>query len=379
MRSPHLDVQVARSYEELEAHLPAWWELHDVRLEDNVFTSPAYLPEVYRQGTVPVNVGFAYRVAGGHRTLVAVAPFGSPTRVGGLSVLPSCQSNFVYSSTPLLHGELAADGARAVLDWLDRSGSSMACWENLELDSEAWQLMQQQLDDNGRRWWVRHEFERATMKSAAPGEDWMGVLTAKARSEYRRCRRKLEAAGELEVILHRNLEDFDLVPRFLQLEARGWKGDQGTALLAKPRQAEFMDRVARALAARNELFFVEVRVDDEPASITANLVDGTTMFGFKVAHAPELNRASPGIFNTFEVLRLVQEDVVVTAADSGTEDGSCLRRYWPESRRVGTVLAATRGFAGGAVLSMLPAARWTRHEARRILGRLRGGDRAATA
>ncbi len=62
MSSPRFEVVVARSTQEIEAHLPAWWELHDLRLEDNIFTSPAFLPEIYRHYGGEINVGFAYRV-----------------------------------------------------------------------------------------------------------------------------------------------------------------------------------------------------------------------------------------------------------------------------------------------------------------------------
>jgi len=57
---------------------------------------------------------------------------------------------------------------------------------------------------------------------------------------------------------------------------------------------------------------------------------------------------------------------VLTAVNSGSAANSYLLRYWPDSRPVGTVLAATRGFAGSAALSMLTASRWSRRQAGRF-------------
>jgi CelD/BcsL family acetyltransferase involved in cellulose biosynthesis len=140
----------------------------------------------------------------------------------------------------------------------------------------------------------------------------------------------------------------------------------GTALRSNPRHIDFFSAMATGLAAHDRLFFVEVRVDDKPLSITANLVDGATVFGFKVAHTPAFAAASPGIFNTLEVARLAHEDPLLTAVNSGSAANSYLLRYWPDSRPVGTVLAATRGFAGSAALSMLTASRWSRRQAGRF-------------
>ncbi len=294
-------------------------------------------------------------------------------------MLPSCESNLVCSSTPLLHCDLAAEAAAALWEWLDRSAWSMACWENLELDSQAWRLLRQQIDDCGRRWWVRHEFLRATMARGVDDGDWLAALSRQGRDEYRRNRHQLEAVGELQVKLYRNLEDFDLVSRFLELEERGGNARPGRVVLARPGHAAFLDAVMHGLGERNELFCVEVRVEDRPVSIAVNLVDGTTVFGFKTTHDPALEKASPGKFNTFEVLRLVRQDLVLAALDSGAVADVDLLRRWPDSRPVGTVVAATRGFAGAAILSMMPAARWTRHEARRLLGRLRPAHGAVTA
>ncbi len=279
----------------------------------------------------------------------------------------------------MLHRDLAAEAAEALWDWLDQPAWSTVCWDNLEFDSTAWRLIRQQLDERCRRWGVRYEFKRPSMSRGSIDADWSTSLSPRTRSQHRRSRRRLEAAGGVEIRLHRNLEDPNLIPGFLELEAQGWKGRGGTALAANPAHVDFFNALTRTLAERNELFFVEVKVDAEPVSITANLVDGTTVFGFKIAHSPAFAGASPCIFNTLEVMRLVQDDPVMTAADSGTGGDSCLLRYWPDFRPVGTIVAATRGFAGAAALSTLAATQWTRRTARRFLGRLDPAHGSATA
>ncbi len=217
------------------------------------------------------------------------------------------------------------------------------------------------------------------MTVAGRDGDWLASLSPRTRREYRRSRRKLEAAGSLDVRLHRCLDDSDLLSRFLALEADGWKGRAGTAIQSTPSEHAFFRAISRNLASRDELFFVEVSVDDQPVSITANLVDGSTVFGFKVAHAPAFANASPGIFNTLEVLRMAHQDAAMTSVDSGSDASPCLLRYWPESRPMATILAATRGVAGAALLSVLPAARQMRHRASRLLRWRRPQPRRATA
>ncbi len=158
MSSPRFNVVLARSSQEIEPHLSAWWDLHDVRLEDNVYSSPAFLSELYRHCRGDTTVAFVYRLSAGIRTLLAVVPFGDPRRQGAMTVLPSCGSNLVYSSTPLLHGELAREAVAAIWEWAARGPWSMVQWESMELDSLAWKLLRRQLEEAGRRWWPRYEY-----------------------------------------------------------------------------------------------------------------------------------------------------------------------------------------------------------------------------
>lgn len=118
--------------------------------------------------------------------------------------------------------------------------------------------------------------------------------------ETERRRRKLVREHDLELRLIERLEaPEEILREGLELEARGWKGRSGTAILSSPRTTAFYLDVARRFQERGELRLSWLRLDGRMVAFDlALLVDGRYHL-LKTAYDEALRRHGPGM-----VLRL---------------------------------------------------------------------------
>ena len=85
--------------------------------------------------------------------------------------------------------------------------------------------------------------QRSPYATFAAGEDVDGRLTAKAASNLRRNRRRLEEAGRVEFDVTDEPDRLvALLDEGFRLESSGWKAERGTAILLQPRHARLLHR-----------------------------------------------------------------------------------------------------------------------------------------
>lgn len=91
--------------------------------------------------------------------------------------------------------------------------------------------------------------------------------------------------------------------RAFTLEAAGWKGRAGTAILSTHETATFYTALAHAYHARGELRLAWLEVDDWPAAFIFALVRNGRAYGLKAGYDERLRRYSPGLI---AVLRTIE-------------------------------------------------------------------------
>jgi CelD/BcsL family acetyltransferase involved in cellulose biosynthesis len=96
---------------------------------------------------------------------------------------------------------------------------------------------------------------------------------------------RFDSAGDLE----------DELQRAFDLEAAGWKGRAGSAILSSAQLQRFYKSLARAYHARGELRFAWLLVDGEPAAFILTLVREGRVYGLKGSYDERLRRYSPGL------------------------------------------------------------------------------------
>jgi CelD/BcsL family acetyltransferase involved in cellulose biosynthesis len=86
------------------------------------------------------------------------------------------------------------------------------------------------------------------------------------------------------------------------LEAAGWKGRDGTAILSKPETAQFFRALGLALHDDGVLRLSRLRVDGRLAAFELQAVDGRRLWSLKGAYDESLRRYSPGLLLRIAVI-----------------------------------------------------------------------------
>jgi hypothetical protein len=94
----------------------------------------------------------------------------------------------------------------------------------------------------------------------------------------------------------------EAIEEFLRLEASGWKGRTGTAMLCRPGHDRFFREVCRGFAEEGRLMFLGLQAEAQVPAFSTALLAGRGLFGFKKAYDETFARWSPGTLLDLDVL-----------------------------------------------------------------------------
>lgn len=145
--------------------------------------------------------------------------------------------------------------------------------------------------------------------------DWAAfeaALPSKRRSDMRRRHRKLEEAGTVEIA---DVTESDRIGELLaegwSVEAKGWKGEGGTAVAAGAATSLFYERIAAWAMAEGLLRLSFLRLDGRVLAFAFCFEDSRTLDVLKIGFDPEYGKFAPGV--------LLTRHMVETAFDAGLE------------------------------------------------------------
>jgi Acetyltransferase (GNAT) domain len=126
--------------------------------------------------------------------------------------------------------------------------------------------------------------------------DWDEYLGASPRrrklNQQERQLRALGAVTSGEV--GRGPEWREWYERALRLEASGWKGREGSAILLRANEARFYRKIAVSAADQGRLRLFVLSLGERLLAFYLGIVDGLTLFYLKTAYDEEFDRLSPG-------------------------------------------------------------------------------------
>ena len=158
-------------------------------------------------------------------------------------------------------------------------------------------------------------------------------------AEYERRRRKMRREHETELVLVQRPDDLARELRHgFELEASGWKGRAGTAILARHDTARFYSDVAHAFDSLGQLRLSWIRVEGRMVAFDLALVDDRSYYLLKTAYDEGERRLAPGM-----VLRL---SVVERCFELGLERHEFLGDDMPWKRVFSTSERQHRAFHG---------------------------------
>jgi CelD/BcsL family acetyltransferase involved in cellulose biosynthesis len=177
---------------------------------------------------------------------------------------------------------------------------------------------------------------RPRLASELDGKQYLtNALSSGSRKKLRQHRRRLAERGNLEFkIVSDPAALRDAFEAFLHLEASGWKGRQGTALLANVADAAFARSMIAALSSKGDAAIHALTLDGRPVSMQIVLRAGAGAFTWKTAYDETFQDSSPGMLLLEDYTAAFLADAGIGFVDSCSYDDSGFMAAWSERQQI---------------------------------------------
>lgn len=176
---------------------------------------------------------------------------------------------------------------------------------------------------------------------------------------YRRQLRKLEERGQVELRVGTDPGSATCWSGwFLDLEAAGWKGQEGTAMKQHPEQAAFFQDLVAGGMQQGRLEMIGLFLNGEPIALGCTLLSGTGGFTYKIAFDERYKKYSPGILLHLSITERLLNNGQLNWLDScASPDHPMINRLWQERRSIEHLLVSTGSSFSNLALGALPLLR----------------------
>jgi CelD/BcsL family acetyltransferase involved in cellulose biosynthesis len=318
----------------------AWSDLVARADVANVFMAPAMLREAALCGARIV-IALAWQGDADERRLAGLWGFslGRPREgILPLQVLRAPASEHAYLATPVIDRNCVEPVLTAMLDAIAAAQDlpttvSLSAMSGKSATAAA---LTRLLDERGSTTCCLKSVQRPKLGGGADPNAYLeAALSSSTRKKLRQYRRRLGERGKLELKIARSPHDMrDAGENFLQLEAGGWKGRRGTALLSHPDDATFARGVLAAFAERGEACIYSLALDGRPVSMQIVLRAGPTAFTWKTAYREALGEFSPGMLLFEDYTKAFLADSSIASVDSCAYDDTSFMGGWSEREQV---------------------------------------------
>jgi CelD/BcsL family acetyltransferase involved in cellulose biosynthesis len=348
-------------------------------LEHSPVTNPHALLGAFRAAHTNSTEGRLLLCRDSDGVLTGLWPLGVTRVPPGFRILRSpLVPLYDLSGDPLIAADRALDVLRAMVLELKKPSSQprILMLRNLQADGPVWDALQILRQDGLISVQPLEQWERAILdRSAADSADtYIGQnLSSGNRKQLRRKRKALEEHGPLSLLIHDQPDAISAAfDGFLDLEASGWKGRNGTALKRKPDDARYVLGVLRAMAGVDRAFLAELRTSGSTIASGLFLRCGAEAFFWKTTYDETFASQSPGVIFDMMLTQWLYDQPWFQRLDTGCDDSvdpSSL--IWKQRRPMANVVISLDPDAlhGHAVVAGLKLRRW----AKTVKNRLTGG------
>jgi CelD/BcsL family acetyltransferase involved in cellulose biosynthesis len=352
---------------ELSAYRAEWDDLARHALEPNPFYEPWTLVAAAEAFAAGEDVRFLllHEVNGTSRRLAGLLPLVRRRGYKGLPVsfLTLWRHPYCFCGTPLLRSESALACLDAYFAWAARGpwACGLVAFPQCPVAGPWGQLLLESGWRHSRLSYVDSAHNRALFRRRRDAAEYLALaLSTRRRKELRRQERRLRDLGRLEYrVLERADELKAWTDAFLELEAGGWKGRQGTALASQPSHQEFFTRMVHDGFATGQVELLGMFLDNKPLAMKCNLRSADTAYAFKIAFAEDFAQFSPGVhLELFNIQHLHARPELEWMDSCADPHHFMIDRLWLDRRSMQTVIYSTGRVPGDLVVSVLPALRW---------------------
>lgn len=323
-----------------------WRALAQRAIEANGYYLPAWELAVSATARNRTNASALPAFDGTSSRLIGLMPVMSLWRALKIP-LPALVSAHPYGTlcSPLIDRDASIEAATQLLQQAREAGAHALLLNDVALDGAAMDAIKQVLTRDGLKPRVLSSYFRASLDATQDAETLLReALGTKKLKELRRQRHRLEEHGPVTFDVARRIDDIKpALETFLQLEAGGWKGKRGTALVQHAGDATFIRRAVPALAETAQCEIVTLRAGATPVAAGIVLRHQNRAFFFKLGIDERYAKYSPGVQLTLDLTRHLCADPAIASADStATADHPMINPIWRGRFAVGDVLIPLR-------------------------------------
>ncbi|MGB3445948.1 MAG: GNAT family N-acetyltransferase [Xanthobacteraceae bacterium] len=302
--------------------------------------------------------------------LVPVVSFWRAYRIP-LSVLVSADP-YGTLGTPLLDRGAPLEAAGSLLKQARDAGARALLLRDVALDGKALAAFTTVLAREDLRPRLINASARACLDATQDADLLLqSALGSKKLKELRRQRRRLADHGRVEFAVARTPDEVSrAVETLLTLEASGWKGQRGTALLQRAGDSQFIRAAAPMLAKTGACEIVSLHAGATPVAAAIVVRHQDRAFYFKMGIDEAFAKFSPGVQLTLDLTRHLCADPFMATADSTADAGhTMIEPIWRNRLRIGDVLLPL--YRHDPTVAIAHAALATRIRLRDVVRRLR--------
>jgi CelD/BcsL family acetyltransferase involved in cellulose biosynthesis len=208
-------------------------------------------------------------------------------------------------------------------------------------------------------------------RSISGADDPRALLPVRRRKEFARQMRRLAEVGEVTInAAVEPREVRDRLEAFMLLEAAGWKGKRGSALISTAATRDFARAAVASRADAGAARIDSIDLGGEPIAMVVSFAAGGTAWTWKIAYDETYARFSPGVQLMLETTKAIFSDPTLERIDScASANHPMVDHLWPGRLAIGSLVIGPPG--GSAVHRIGLAAARAELAARAAVRRLR--------
>lgn len=322
-------------------HIAREWDDLARRASPNVFMNPAALNAAHDSGFADI------------RVLLAWDDSAEPARLVGLwalrvrklaplwpALLEALPYDYAFLSSPVLDPAFAEAVMREFLGAVERAPAlpNVINLASFNAESPAFGALRKAIAAN------RHEHLTLSENMRPVVTREFGVKrSGSTRKKLRQDWNRLTALGAVEVVNDRTPGLVEQAfETFLALEAGGWKGEGGTALLCDPLDAAFVRRLVKELAQSGDASVALLRIDGRAVAAQVLMYCGTTAYTWKTAFDADYAKYSPGALLIDKVTEELFAGPLIETIDSCSVENGFMAQLWAGRRAMVDLLIDAR-------------------------------------
>jgi CelD/BcsL family acetyltransferase involved in cellulose biosynthesis len=327
-----------------------WRMLASRALEPNAFYEPGFALAATPLFGADVRAALVWSRA--PRQLVGFFPMRVERRRYGIpfAIMVGWTHPYAPLGTPLVDRDMAEPVVAAWIDDL-AADASLPGVMLMPLLAQSGPLATALADVLAQRGCQATSFDRHQRALLVPGDSradyFQRTMSSKRLRNMRRRQRRLQDLGTVTIdqangidAIARGLDDF------LLIEASGWKGRAGTAILKNERTREFIQQAVMTLGNEGKVLIHRLMANGKAIGTTLALKSGDTAWGWKVAYDEAYADYSPGVLTVAGLTESILADPLVARVDScTTADSTTACDLWSERLTMADWLFSTRADA----------------------------------